>query len=1224
MSEPSKHIRTDRNAEDYDDKTDVQHVYDIPDTYIGSTYPKEREEYVLNFNETPMKLMKAKINLSYGVERLFLEILSNAGDNADFSRRAGVNPGSIDITMDKKWIKVRNGGAAIPVAEHPKHPGKYIPNIIFGKLRSSSNYDPTVVRMGCGRNGFGAKLTNIFSKAFIVTIGDPKNRKKYTGTWSENMAQGVDPDVKIEHYVSTEGFVEIAWHLDFDRFKLPEYPDEAFYLFARYAADFSLTCKIPVSFNGINMNFSNISDYAKLYWSEEECEDSVYHCEWPSASKEHPNGILPTGFKPATLMKQVSSALKAEHIPIVELIVLDTPDNGVCLSFVNGLMTIDGGVHTDAAYAAVASKIISIVNGTPIPNGKSKKKGSTGAGAKEVKKDKEIKMPKLTTEDVKRHISIIINCRIPDPIYSSQSKTKMDAPKPDIKVNMEELKNVEKWNLIRRLYAILEQKLFNELAKTNGKRSKHLALDAGEDANDAGTDKSSECILYLVEGKSASAYPKKRITMTSGGKDTSGWYPLRGKFMNVRNQSDLRIAHNKEVQAIKSMMGLREQVDYTKIEHLLTLRYGFVLICTDADSDGSHIASLLINYFDTSFPGLLQSGRIGILRTPVVRIMNTKGDIVHRFFTTAEYEKWEKENCKDGELPKGLDKPVYFKGLGKSDDFEIKDDLTTAPVVTIIYDDKAADSLNVAFDKDLTHSRKEWIAKWRDATHIQDIEFVGSGIYRKQNITDYINHELIEYTKDALFRAIPSMDDGLKRSHRQAMYAALKQFRYGRKTELMGVSRFANYAANETNYHHGEMSMCDTVVKMTQTFIGSNNLPFFQGKGQFGTRHAMGDDAASPRYLSISLPKYAPLLYDEEAIDCIPKRVIEGDEVEPMYLPAIIPMHIVNGANGIATGYSTYIPNHNYYDVINWFKERCSGTNHPNKEELLKPWYKGFTGRIDFVNAAKLDIGSNGDPLVDREIDDEDEEEMNASEGLRIASKPTGLSVRTRGKFREILMKDKRNIIVEELPIGTPIGDYRKWLDIQVKEEFIADVRDNSTTEMPKFEIKGYPVGETKTVTYKALHLDRFLSLTNITLIDSNGYPSKFEHTSQVMEIYYKKMIELYSSVKTKRMMDIRAKIEDLTFKIRFIAAVLNGTIVVFKRKKADIVKDMNAQSPPIPEKYLTSVKLHELTQEDIEAAYAEIAKLTDTFNATEKLTSEQLWLDKLIALETYLRKSKY
>jgi DNA topoisomerase-2 len=419
--------------------------------------------------------------------------------------------------------------------------------------------------------------------------------------------------------------------------------------------------------------------------------------------------------------------------------------------------------------------------------------------------------------------------------------------------------------------------------------------------------------------------------------------------------------------------------------------------------------------------------------------------------------------------------------------------------------------------------------------------------------------------------------------------------------------------------------MCDTVIKMGQTFIGSNNLPFFKGKGEFGTRSAMGEDAASPRYLSVSLPKYAGLLYDEEAIECIPKRVIEGDEVEPVYLPAVIPMHLVNGVVGIATGYSTYIPNHNYYDVINWLKQRCKGNETPNKGNLLKPWYKGFKGEISFVNADREDIGLNGDPIVrkvdDEEIDvDEDDEEKN----LHFAMQPKGLSFRTRGIFKIAQSKEKANLIVTELPIGVSIMKYGEWLKSLKKEKMINEVRDNSTTEEPLFTVKGYQVTDRTNITYKMIHLDKYFPMTNITMINEHGYPTRFDNTTQVMEIYYLKMIALYGKVKENRIINLKEKMEDLTYRIRFIKAVLEGVIKINQRKKTEIIEDMKKQDPPIPEKYLGLVKLHELTQEEIEEAYKEIYKLRDMYADTEKKTPENLWLEKLVALESFLKKNDF
>jgi DNA topoisomerase-2 len=126
--------------------------------------------------------------------------------------------------------------------------------------------------MGCGRNGYGAKLTNIFSKEFKVRICDGPNKKMYDGVWYNNMNE--HPKAVVQDY-DGPSFVEIAWNLDFKRFEIEKYPDEAFHLFARYTADFSFTCKVPVSFNGVSMNFSNIRDYAKLFVDENSINNSI-------------------------------------------------------------------------------------------------------------------------------------------------------------------------------------------------------------------------------------------------------------------------------------------------------------------------------------------------------------------------------------------------------------------------------------------------------------------------------------------------------------------------------------------------------------------------------------------------------------------------------------------------------------------------------------------------------------------------------------------------------------------------------------------------------------------------------------------------------------------------------------------------------------------------------------------------------------------------------------
>jgi DNA topoisomerase-2 len=1212
----ARNIRTERNVDDYKEMDELEHILARPDTYVGSVEPETRTEMLLNLTER--KLYMADIKLPQAVERLFLEILSNAGDNADNSRRCGVDPGAIHIYMDRNWIKIRNEGEPIPIEESKSTPGKLIPDVIFGKLRSSSNYDPNVILMGAGKNGFGAKLTNVYSKTFVVNIGNAKTKKHYQGTWNNNMSEGPKTEVK-EGYTGFN-FVEISWLLDFGRFKIEgdtpmkEYPDEAFGLFARYAADFSLTCKIPIMFSmpgnyHISLDVRNIRDYALLKWDEELCNKSIIHYEWPGRDTKNPNGVSPIEQKGLALERAIAKPARPDHIPIIEMMILDTPDDGMSLSYVNGMYTMDGGVHLNEAFSNITSEINEIIN------------------VLNKSRAKENKLPRVTVDDIRAHISIILNCRLPDPKYTSQSKTRLASPKPHIAVPEKLVATVKNWQLINRLIIALEAKMYAVLKKTNGGRRKHIHLEAGEDANLAGTDQSDKCVLYLVEGKSASAYPKKRITYMEEGKDLGGYYPLRGKFMNVRNASQLNLAENKEVRAIKNLMGLREGVDYSKPEEIATLRYGHIMICVDADSDGFHIASLLINYINEYFSGLLVSGRVAILRTPVVRVFDGK-KLIGRFYNTHEFDEWEKKANADGTL-KGT-KIVYYKGLGKSDDEEIRDDLKTAPVVTIVYDDSASESLTLAFDKTMADSRKTWIAKWREVGHIYDVDFIGTGVFRQQHITNFINRELIDYTKDALFRAIPCFEDGLKRSHRQALYAALKYFRYGHKNELIGVSRFANYAANETNYHHGETSMCDTVVKMTQDYIGSNNLPWFKGKGQFGTRagdeDGPGGDAASPRYLSVNLPKYAKYLYDEELINCIPRRVVETDEVEPIYVPATIPMHLINGVIGIATGYSTFIPNFNYYDIINWCKLFCVGelTKQSANEAALmfKPWYRGFKGTIQtFTRGSEEDSRNEimktiGETSEDKLIEEDEEDAKTHKKG--IFYKTYGI-----GDFFD-KNDNKADMIIKEIPIGIGIYKYRKWLELLLKERKISDFRDKSSTEYPYFEVKGYNKKDNPKITLRNMHLAKSATMNNVIMIDAEGYPRKFNNIVEVVEVYADRMIRLYQAVKDQRINNLTEKINDMQYRIQFIQAVVNDKIKIVKRSKADILADMAKQKPAIPERYLNSVRASEFTLEEIEESRQEMEKAKTLMKETLSLKPENLWYEKLIALESYLRKEGY
>lgn len=196
-------------------------------------------------------------------------------------------------------------------------------------------------------------------------------------------------------------------------------------------------------------------------------------------------------------------------------------------------------------------------------------------------------------------------------------------------------------------------------------------------------------------------------------------------------------------------------------------------------------------------------------------------------------------------------------------------------------------------------------------------------------------------------RSIPSAIDGFKPTQRKILFCALKR---KLKSDIK-VAQLAGYISEHAAYHHGEVSLEGAIVGMAQDYVGANNMKLLVPSGQFGTRLEGGKDAAASRYIYTRLnnpltratfhPHDDPLLeYQNE----------EGKWIEPkVYIP-VIPMVLVNGAAGIGTGWSTFMPNHNPRDVIDncrrYIKKFVEKKEGAEDLKLLRPWYRGFTGEI--------------------------------------------------------------------------------------------------------------------------------------------------------------------------------------------------------------------------------------------------------------------------------------
>lgn len=1169
------------------------HIYNVPDTYVGLDAQMEREERVFNLETNKFENMN--VSLPEAVIKVFMEIYSNAGDNSARSLRQGIDPGEVNITVTDTTITVRNGGIPIPVVKAtPPDDMLWVPEMIFGILMTSSNYNKEKVRMECGRNGFGAKLTNIFSKYFKITVADPHNEKLYSQIWTENMSKKEPPRI-VPYHKEDKAFVEVQYVLDFQRFKYLDnkYPAETIPLFARHAADLSFALKIPVTFNGKKFNISTAKEYAKLYLGKENVKSSILYYDWPEGTE-------------VVLKKNVEFSKEKGILPCMEICAVDTPDEAIRVSFANGLYMKNGGVHLEAAFKAVASGVLDTVNGNDKDKGNSKGKSKKGGSNNGSGNKKESKLPKLTLNDVKKHISIFVNCWVEDPKFDSQSKLELKAPTPKIVIDEKILRPILKWELVNRLFAELEAKNFKAAAKSDGKKKRFLTgMEKLSDANKAGTNESSECILFLSEGDSAKTFVMKLCSYIPGGKarDVMGVYPLKGKPLNVMNAPPIQVNDNKEIKDLKQILGLKEGVNYLEQENYETLRYGHLVIASDADEDSLHIRGLIMNLFHCKYPSLLARGYVKYLRTKILEAQ--KGKTKVKFYTQNDYEEWKKvtPDHETWEIN-------YFKGLATSNDEDIKEESVNPKIVSTVYDQYAPMALQLAFSQSLADQRKQWIANWVPDPQVEKMMV--------QPISSFINHEFIQFSIADIERSIPSFMDGLKVSQRKIMWSALKNWgkQAGPKAKKMKVAQFAAYISQHMGYHHGEKSLEGAIINMAQNFVGSNNLPYFEREGQFGTRSLLGKDAGASRYIFCKPEIYIPMLFKTDDFPILDIQNEEGKDIEPVNLYPILPMQLINGTNGIGTGHSSQTVNHNPLDICYWLECKLKGMTPPN----IKPWYRGFKGEIELKVRGKIKVDSeeSEDKSGEDNEEDKDEDEVMIDEN-------TKLSMITTGIYEEEGSGKNQKIVIKEIPVGRSIQKYVEYLNHMRENKLLTRYNDYSNAEEPHFELFGYkgPLNE------KALKLVKSYGMSNMVYLSLNKKPVKYDTVDNILETFYHLRLSIYQKRKDYLIKALSEKIDALVMKIRFILGVIKGfdlirsnpkitdeeaikegAILVMKKSK-DFVKNQ-LEALNIDPELTKKITTNHYTEEEVELAKQKILECEKERTITLEKKIETFWLEDI------------
>ena len=355
----------------------------------------------------------------------------------------------------------------------------------IGHLLTGSNFDDNEKKTTGGRNGYGAKLANIFSTKFIVECADTNKGQKFKQVFRNNMTCRDEPIIKNLSAAETKrgDFVKITFCPDLEKFKMTSLDKDIVSLFSKRAYDIAgsmARCpgkKLTVVLNGEKVQVKKFEQYLKLY---QDFEPPVAY-EDDGDRWEVGVGVSDGSFKQ--------------------------------VSFVNSICTSKGGEHVHAIASIVAKKV----------------------SEKLKKKKKDIK---ISENQIKNYLTIFVNCLIENPSFDSQTKETLTTKKSKFgsKITLSDkfLAKIEKSSAVEKILSFAMFKERQQLEKKSGTKKKKLTgITKLDDANFAGSAKSKDCTLILTEGDSAKSLAMSGVSVV--GRDYYGVFPLKGKPLNVRD-----------------------------------------------------------------------------------------------------------------------------------------------------------------------------------------------------------------------------------------------------------------------------------------------------------------------------------------------------------------------------------------------------------------------------------------------------------------------------------------------------------------------------------------------------------------------------------------------------------------------------------------------------------------------------------------------------------------
>jgi DNA topoisomerase-2 len=1131
----------------------------------------------------------------------------------------------------------------------------YPAEVFFGEMLAGTNFDDdeNVVRKTSGRNGMGSKNSVVFSEEFIVKHTDTDEKKQFLQIYTNNGKERTKP--KLTVYNGKTAFTEISFKPDFARFKYQiedeDVEKDFVALLGMYVLEIAGVTALPVHFT---VNDVKTTYHFKTF-------DKYVRMLYP-ATVSHKLASI-------TLQNGDECIIIESHTD-PETEIQDTLDTVQHVSFVNGIRTRTGGVHVDAWKDAIFPAFVRAFNAR-------KTRG----------KEKALK---TTAKDVYPYITLFIRTEADKPQFDHNTKDVLNGPPYHIypegksKVAKDEQVRIKedieksitkmlKWNFM----PLLEDKLLSRSGKTSKATKVEGRLGFGKKTHDAGAAGTNpeKCTLWISEGLSAKAFVMRGISHLERGLEYNGVFAIQGKFINVLKASKKEIEANPEAPKLMRFMNIKPGIDYSDPVNFKTLRYHYVRFATDMDDDGIHIRGLLINFFYTFWPELYEMDRISSFSTGVTKVWfpGRKDKDAKIFYSNPDYKSW----YDDEGANKKIDEVKYLKGLAAINAKDVPFYFDNPKVVTYFAEGDDKNYMNLAFagdkgikkDEDkMSDLRKEWILRnsvpdhftkqkllsFRDTvsddSNLQSEDISNDSNYDDEYIYDgrmgistFVDRQLIIYHKMAKDRALPCIMDGLKDGPRKIIYAVRKR-NYKNTVDLEKVSG----AVKEMScYTHGAASLMNAIGNLAIRYPGSNNIAVLESDGEFGTRNfgPKGEDAGQPRYISTKIEAIAKLIFRVEDDPILTHNIADDKPVEYEFFLPVLCMLLINGVDGIATAWSSNIPNYNPSDILAWTFAWLD--DEQNLQPRLVPWCRGFTGEttLEF----KKDTDTN-----DRD-------------NLPIRYKTMGVLDECCGKgCKQIVGKKKCDgkpgwWHITDLPIGLWTEDFKEdtleYLATgnppkgskkkKLEKKCILDYKNYSTANKVHFMIKPTKDWEPEIgTTLKELIAPK--SLTNMVVVDTNSYPLRYNSAEEILEAWCERRLVFYDKRYAYQLSLFKRELLRAKNRYIFVKAVIDKKLIVNQRRelvekdmldmklirmapeKKDKVKeddDENEEDKDDNEKdaasfdYLLRMQFWSMTVEKLEELKKSIDNIKQKIVDHKSKTSKDLWRADLHAFEVGYKK---